>query len=104
MNRKEDALSLVDEMATMANTNQLNAIGYQLLGMGEYDKAIKYFKLNVKNNPQNANVFDSLGEAYKTIGDKKNAIKNLKKALSLNPGPGVKANSEKLLAELGVTN
>ncbi|WP_242135365.1 hypothetical protein [Aestuariivivens marinum] len=34
------------------------------------------------------------------MGDKKNAIKNLKKALTLNPPANVKANSEKLLAEL----
>ena len=53
-------------------------------------------------NPKDANVYDSLGEAYKTIGDKRNAIKNLKKALTLNPPPNVKTNSEKLLGELGV--
>jgi tetratricopeptide (TPR) repeat protein len=46
-------------------------------------------------------VYDSLGECYKTMGDKKNAIKYLKKSLSLNPPPNVKANSEKLLTELG---
>ena len=101
MNKKEDAMALVDEAAGMANMNQLNALGYQLLGMGEHDKAIKYFKLNVKNNPTNANVYDSLGEAYKAAGDKKNAIKNLKKSLTLNPPAAVKANSEKLLKELG---
>lgn len=99
--KKSDALAMIDEMADMANTNQLNNLGYQLLNMGEHEKAIKYFKLNVKNNPENANVYDSLGEAYKTAGDKKNAIKNLKKSLSLNPPANVKANSEKLLKELG---
>ena len=83
-----------------------SAIKMQILmkmDKGEHDKALKYFKLNVKNNPDNANVYDSLGEAYKTIGDKKNAIKNLRKSLSLNPPPPVKANSEKLLKELGVS-
>ena len=103
MDKKDDALAMVDEAAGMANMNQLNGLGYQLLNMGEHDKAIKYFKLNVKNNPTNANVHDSLGEAYKTIGDKKNAIKYLKKSLSLNPPAPVKANSEKLLKELGVS-
>lgn len=101
MGKKDDALAMVEEAAVMANMNQLNALGYRLLGMGEHDMAVKYFKLNVKNNPKNANVYDSLGEAYKTKGDKKNAIKNLKKSLTLNPPPAVKANSEKLLKELG---
>ena len=101
MNKKDDAMALADEAAGMASMNQLNALGYQLLNMGEHDRAIKYFKMNVKNNPTNANVYDSLGEAYKTKGDKKNAIKNLKKSLTLNPAPAVKANSEKLLKELG---
>ena len=56
--------------------------------------------MNVANNPKNPNCYDSLGEAYKTMGVRKNAIKNLKKALSLNPPANVKANSEKLLGEL----
>ncbi|MBT8185658.1 MAG: DUF2911 domain-containing protein [Eudoraea sp.] len=101
MGKKDEALALVDEAAGMANMNQLNNLGYQLLNMGEHEKAVKYFKLNVKNNPTNANVYDSLGEAYKTMGDKKNAIKNLEKSLSMNPPPAVRANSEKLLKELG---
>lgn len=101
MDKKDEALSMVEEAAGMANMNQLNAMGYQLLNMGEHELAVKYFKLNVKNNPTNANVYDSLGEAYKTMGDKKNAVKNLKKSLTLNPPPAVKSNSEKLLKELG---
>ena len=92
----------MDEVAATATTAQINAAGYQLLGLKRYDKAIELFKLNVKNNPTDANSFDSLGEAYKTIGDKENAVKNLKIALTLNPPPNVKANTEKLLKELGV--
>lgn len=102
MGQKAEVLAMVPEMAGLANTNEMNNLGYILLNMGENDKALKYFKINAKNNPTNANVFDSLGEAYKIMGDRKNAIKNLKKSLSLNPPAGVKANSERLLAELGV--
>jgi len=99
---KTDELGIVlDDASEMANTNQLNALGYQMLGTKDYDRALKYFKMNVANNPENANVHDSLGECYKTMGDKKNAIKSLKKSLSLNPAANVKANSEKLLKELG---
>jgi len=102
MGKTEESLKMVDEAASMANKNQLNALGYQMLNQKENDLAIKFFKLNVKNNPTDANVYDSLGEGYKTIGDNKKAIKNLKKSLTLNPSPAVKANSEKLLKELGV--
>ena len=98
----EESLKIVEEAASLANKNQLNAMGYQMLNQKQNDLAIKFFKMNVKNYPTDANVYDSLGEGYKTIGDNKNAIKNLKKSLSLDPQPNVKANSEKLLKEMGV--
>ncbi len=101
LGKTSEYAALMDEAAGMANMNQLNTIGYQMLNAKDYERALKYFKLNVANNPKNANVHDSLGEAYKTMGDKKNAIKYLKKSLSLNPPANVKANSEKLLKELG---
>ena len=84
----------------MANMNQLNTLGYQMIATKDLDRALQYFKQNVKNNPENANVHDSLGECYKAMGDRKNAIKYLKKSLALNPPANVKANSEKLLNEL----
>lgn len=92
---------VLDEAVSMASRTQINNLGYQLLSLKRFAKAIEYFQINVKNAPNDANVYDSLGEAYKISGDKENAIKNLKKALSLNPAPNVKANSEKLLKELG---
>jgi len=85
----------------LGNKNQLNATGYGLLNAKVYDLAIKIFKANAAKNPKDPNMFDSLGEAYKISGDKQNAIINLKKALSMNPPANVKANSEKLLKELG---
>ena len=102
MGKNDEALVIVEEAASLANKTQLNAMGYQMLNQKQYDMAIKFFKLNVKNNPKDPNVYDSLGEGYKTMGDNKNAIKYLKKSLSLDPPPAVKANSEKLLKELGV--
>ena len=93
---------LMDEAASMANTNQLNRLGYAMINAKDYARAIKYLQINVDNNPTSANAYDSLGEAYKFAGDKKKAIKALKKSLSLNPPANVKANSEKLLKELGV--
>jgi tetratricopeptide (TPR) repeat protein len=91
-----------DEIVPIATMAQLNNLGYQMLGQKNYPKAIEYFKLNVKNNPTNANCYDSLGEAYMLSGDNKNAIKNLKKSLSLKPEANVKANSTRLLKEMGI--
>lgn len=101
MGKVQESNALFDEAASMANINQLNALGYQMLNANDYDRALKYFKMNVENNPTDANVHDSLGECYKTMGDTKNAIKYFKKSLSLNPPANVKANSEKHLKELG---
>jgi len=102
MGKLDESIKIIDEASLIANKRELNAMGYQMLNQKQYDLAIKFFKMNIKNDPKDPNSFDSLGEAYKTIGDKKNAIKNLKKALSLNPPAAVKVNSEKLLRALGV--
>jgi tetratricopeptide (TPR) repeat protein len=100
MGKTQEYTALMDEASTMASANQLNNLGYQMLGTKDYDRALTYFKKAAELDPTNPNVYDSLGECYKTMGDKKNAIKYLKKSLSMNPPPAVKANSEKLLAEL----
>lgn len=101
MNQTADADKLMTEAMTIANENELNQYGYQLLAAGQIDKAIEVLALNTKRFPNSANCFDSLGEAYATKGDKKNAIANFKKSLSMNPPANVKANSEKFLKELG---
>jgi len=98
----EESLNLQEKLVSTANVNQLNTIGYQFLTNNKIKRAIEIFKLNIKKNPKNANAYDSLGDGYRTKGDKKNAIKNYKKSLSLNPAPALKANSIKMLKELGV--
>jgi hypothetical protein len=65
---------------------ELNQLGYRLLQAKGLADAIDIFKLNVEMYPQSANVYDSLGEAYMTNGDKDLAIANYKKSLELNPG------------------
>ena len=91
----------MNDAIAVANENELNNYGYQLLNQNEQDKAIQILTINTQKHPNSANVWDSLGEAYALKGDKKNAIANFKKSLSLNPPPNVKANSEKYLKQLG---
>jgi len=101
MGKMADADTMMNKAMAIATENELNQYGYTLLAAGQYDKAIDVFTLNTKRNPKSANAFDSLGEGYATKGDKKNAIINFKKSLSMNPPANVKANSEKFLKQLG---
>ncbi len=64
---------------------ELNRLGYHLLGMKKTEDAIEIFKLNIKTYPKYANGYDSLGEAYMISGKKDLAIKNYAKSLELNP-------------------
>lgn len=96
-----EAEAALKEGLAIANENDINNYGYQLLGQQQVDKAIEMFVLNTQKNPKSANAWDSLGEGYATKGDKENAIKSFKKSLGLNPAANVKANSEKFLKQLG---
>jgi Protein of unknown function (DUF2911)/Tetratricopeptide repeat len=99
--KTDEADKIMDDALAIANENELNAYGYQLLNNGQQDKAIEIFMLTTKRFPNSANAFDSLGEGYAIKGDKKNAIANFKKSLSMNPPANVRANSEKYLKQLG---
>jgi hypothetical protein len=96
-----EADALMKEALSLANENDLNTYGYQLIAQGDNEKAVQILTVNTERYPKSANTWDSLGEAYALKGDSKNAIKNFKKALSLNPPANVKANSEKYLKQLG---
>jgi tetratricopeptide (TPR) repeat protein len=93
--------SIMNAAISVSTENELNLYAYQLLNAGQHDKAIEMFILNTKRFPKSANTWDSLGEGYATKGDKKNAIINFKKSISLNPPANVRANSEKFLKQLG---
>jgi len=63
----------------------LNDIGYDYLQNGEIEEALKFFKLNVKLFPEDANLWDSLGEGYYEKGDYKKSLQYYKKALEIEP-------------------
>jgi CubicO group peptidase (beta-lactamase class C family) len=64
---------------------EMNGLGYQLLRDGKTKEAVEVFKLNAAAFPKSWNVYDSLGEAYVSDGEKKLAILNYEKAVELNP-------------------
>jgi len=65
----------------------LNIIGYIHLGEKRYQQAYCFFKMNIDSYPQSFNVYDSMSDYYLAVGDKKNAISVLSKALRLNDNP-----------------
>ena len=98
----EAAIPILDEAAHLANQGELNRLGYQLMQLGNSEKAVEYFKLNVERHPDDPNAYDSLGEGYAAMGEKQKAIKSFKKALSMDPPQNVKDNSIAQLKKLGV--
>ncbi|MBF4517918.1 alpha/beta hydrolase [Flavobacterium sp. ANB] len=75
----------------------VNVYGYQALSKKDNDFAGYLFKLNVTNFPESPNTYDSLGDFYEANGDKKNAIANYKKVLTLDKDfPETKEKLEKL--------
>lgn len=99
---EEKAKKLRKDAIAMGTNAELNNYGYQLLFAGKTAEAVAVFEANAEKHPNDPNVWDSLGEGYVNNGDKEKAVKALKKSLSMNPPPNVKANSIKLLKQLGV--
>ena len=67
----------------------VNQLGYRMLQSGnikDKSNALEFFILNIENYPKSSNSYDSLGEAYETLGDTQKANENYKKSLELNPG------------------
>lgn len=67
------------------NEDFLNGCGYYQLRLKQTENAIGIFEANVKEHPDSANAYDSLGEAYMTAGNKALAIKNYERSVELNP-------------------
>ena len=63
-----------------------NAYGYVLLAQKKFTETLNVFRLNKLLYSENSATYDSLGDAYLTIGDKITAKKNYEKALELKPG------------------
>jgi tetratricopeptide (TPR) repeat protein len=81
--QKDEADKILAKAMSIATEGELNQYGYQLLFGGKVDEAIKIFQKNVKDYPDSWNVYDSMGEAYATKGDKKKAIDHYSKAFKM---------------------
>jgi len=61
----------------------INNFGYEELNKGNIQEAIKLFKNNIKQNPNSANAFDSITDAYEKAGMLNEAMASIEKAVEL---------------------
>jgi len=76
--QKQDSTFKLDE-------GVINGWGYELVSGNHLPEAICVFKFNVSLNPDSANVYDSLAEAYLKAGEKQQAVENYRKSLEKDP-------------------
>jgi hypothetical protein len=79
--------------------NTVNNLGYQALGDEQFEKAQRFFKWNVDNYPESANVYDSYGDYFVAKGDTANAIVQFKKALAVRETPDTRQKLEALVGK-----
>lgn len=77
-----------------------NSYGYFLLGQGKVDKAIEKFKKQVSLAPEEANPYDSLGEAYRVKGMLAESLKEYRRAYNISPSDRTLEIIEELKEEL----
>ena len=82
-----EADSLRQAHLASANEAELNAYGYLLVSQKKNSEALAIFIRNTKEHPDSWNTWDSLGEMYATLGDKKKAVANYQKALGMTNDP-----------------
>jgi hypothetical protein len=77
--------------------DDLNRLGYRLLGEGRVEDAIIVFELNAESYPDRTNTWDSLGEAHLEAGHHERARAMYEKVLELDPGND---NARRIVEEL----
>ncbi|MDP2483973.1 MAG: DUF2911 domain-containing protein [Candidatus Palauibacterales bacterium] len=95
-----EADSLRQAHLGIATEAEMNAYGYQLVGLKKNQEALAIFIRNTREHPDSWNTWDSLGEMYATLGDKKKAVANYEKALAMTTDPVQKTRINGILAGL----
>ena len=79
------------------NPAELNKLGYELLRLGKNNESITIFKLATNEFPKDANLYDSLGEAYFANKQYDLALESYKKAIDFG---GTNGNAEKMIEKI----
>ena len=75
--------------------------GFAHLNLGDFEQAIADFDKAIELNPDFTLAYANRGFAYAELGDVERAIADYEKALSLVSDPGIRAELEALIEELG---
>jgi predicted alpha/beta superfamily hydrolase len=84
--------------AVLPQESQVNTLAYNLMNM-KPAMARAMFELNIRNYPESANVYDSMGDFYLDQGDTLQAVDQFKKALELGDNPFTKEKLSQLEQE-----
>ncbi len=95
MNDKTNTIAALQPL--VRQSSELNSLGYTWMHTGAIDKALMAFELNALLYPNDANVYDSLGEINARLDKKEAARKYYKKVLEIQPG---NENAVKMLERL----
>jgi len=85
--------------AAMVTEDNINNLGYSLMGAKLYPQALAVLRLNAEEFPNSTNVWDSLADAYFHNGDVSNAVLNYKKALATDEHYSNSEEARKFIAE-----
>ncbi len=81
-----DARGLANQIRSkVSSASELNSAGYVFLARGDLEEAINTFRINVILFPEEANPYDSLGEAYMAAGRNDKALMAYEYAQGLAP-------------------
>jgi cytochrome c-type biogenesis protein CcmH/NrfG len=76
----------------------LNDVAYALMSGGHHKDAAAVLEFALREIPDSANLYDSLGEAYMNAGDDEAAARSYRKSLELDPSND---NARQMLTKLG---
>jgi Flp pilus assembly protein TadD len=79
---------------------EINRLGYRLLGEGKDTAAVRVFRASTMLHPEDANAFDSLGEALFEAGQRGAARTAFERAIALDPDGRIGASSRHWLERL----
>jgi len=89
-----------DSLDPTIRESSLNRVGYQFLREEKFEEAKEMFKINIALYPHKSNVYDSMGDVYRSEKDTLKAIEFYQKSLAINPeNRGAIRNLKKLKKE-----
>ncbi|MBL0341720.1 MAG: hypothetical protein IPP71_12725 [Bacteroidetes bacterium] len=69
-------------------SERLRKLGNELMYKRRFNEAILVFQLSIEKNPISPETYDSLGKAYKKIGNNDLALKYSRKSKEVTDNPG----------------